>query len=334
MPIIRIALLLVVLGGLTLLLGQNWSPVLPLVFLGAKTQALPLAIWILLSIAAGAVTSLLITGLFKLANYFAPPLKRRRPASPRRNAQKSQARYTTGGRPSTKPDTKTPSNTADDWSSNSTTDDDDWGFEGDTEKTRDSKPNDVKGTYEVSSQPKSNYQAGAYSYSDKEPANSSVGKTESVYDADYRVLTPPYRQPDTDDQNDGFSVQPSVTTTTASPQPDTNSTPSPTADDWDSDFNEDDCAFEDETPVSDPVTSTYEVSSEPKSGSRSGSVYSYSYREGKSDVGSKSVSDADYQVMPPNPESDTTQNDDDWGFGDDNEFEDGDRSQDIKRRDR
>jgi hypothetical protein len=135
MPIIRIALLLVVLGGLTLLLGQNWSPVLPLIFLGAKTQALPLAIWILLSIAAGAITSLLITGLFKLANYFASPLKRRRTASPRRNAQTSQARYTTASRPSTKLDTEsTSSNTTDDWSSNSTTDDDDWGFEGDTEK--------------------------------------------------------------------------------------------------------------------------------------------------------------------------------------------------------
>lgn len=329
----RIALLLVVLGGLTLLLGQNWSPVLPLVFLGAKTQALPLAIWILLSIAAGAITSLLITGLFKLANYFTPPLKRR-PASPRRNAQKSQARYTTGGRPPIKPDPKTPSNTADDWSSNSTTDDDDWGFEGDTKKTRDSTPNDVKGTYE-SSQPKSNYQAGAYSYSDKELTNSSVGKTEAVYDADYRVLTPPYRQPDTaeDDQDEGFSVQPSVANTTPT-QPDANSSPSHTADDWDSDFSEDDWNFEDETPITNSVTSTYEVSSEPKSGSRSGSVYSYSYREGKSDVGSKSVSDADYQVMPPNPESDTTQNDDDWGFGDDNEFEDGDRAQDIKRRDR
>jgi len=38
MPMIRIVLLLV-LGGLTLLLTQNWFPVLPLVFLGIKTQA-------------------------------------------------------------------------------------------------------------------------------------------------------------------------------------------------------------------------------------------------------------------------------------------------------
>jgi hypothetical protein len=35
--------------------------------------------------------------------------------------------------------------------------------------------------------------------------------------------------------------------------------------------------------------------------------------------------------MPPNL-SGYYSNDDDWGFGDDNEFEDGDRDQDIKRR--
>jgi len=34
-------------------------------------QALPLAIWILLSVGAGACTSVFITGLFKLSNYFA-----------------------------------------------------------------------------------------------------------------------------------------------------------------------------------------------------------------------------------------------------------------------
>ena len=46
MAVIRLILLVAVLGGLTLLLVQNWSPALPLVFLGIRTQALPLAIWI------------------------------------------------------------------------------------------------------------------------------------------------------------------------------------------------------------------------------------------------------------------------------------------------
>ena len=71
MPVIRIVLLLLVLGGLSLLLAQNWLPVLQLVFLGMRTPALPLAIWILIGVAAGALTSLLITALFKLSNYLA-----------------------------------------------------------------------------------------------------------------------------------------------------------------------------------------------------------------------------------------------------------------------
>lgn len=191
MPVIRLILLLVVLGGLTLLLTQNWSPVLPLVFLGVKTQALPLAIWILISIAAGAFTSLSITGLFKLSNHFGRPSKRRYASDA--SAQYSQPPKTAASQP--KPDTESTPTDADDWSS-STTDDDDWDFEDEPEKTRDSTQNTVKDatTYKVSTEPKTSNQTGAYSYSYQEPSNSGVGKTESVYDADYRVLTPPYQQ--------------------------------------------------------------------------------------------------------------------------------------------
>ena len=336
MPVIRLFLLLVVLGGLTLLLGQNWSPVLPLVFLGAKTQALPLAIWILLSVAAGAVTSLFITGLFKLANYFTrSPSSRRKASPPTRSSAQRQARYTATSRPPPKPNpNSTPSNPANDWLSDSTTDDDDWGFEKDTDKTRSNSPKDV------SSAPKSNYQAGSYSYSYQEPSNSGVGKTESVYDADYRVIKPPYSQPDTaeNDEDGGFSAQPSVPPNTAASRPskpDTDSTPSNDADDWDSDSNDEDWNFEEdseEKPFSSDTVRTpnYEVNNEPKSGYRAGSVYSYSYREAKnSDLGNESVSDAERVSTSP----DSTQDEDDWGFEDDDDFGDeGDRDSDIKRR--
>ena len=189
MPVIRLTLLLVVLGGLTLLLTQNWSPVLPLVFLGLKTQALPLAIWILSSIAAGAFTSLCITGLFKLSNHFGRSSKRRYVSGA--SAQYSQPPKTAASQP--KPDDATATDD-DDWSS--TTDDDDWDFEDEADKTRDSTQNTVKDstTSKVSTEPKTSNQSGAYSYSYQEPSNSGVGKTESVYDADYRVLTPPYQQ--------------------------------------------------------------------------------------------------------------------------------------------
>lgn len=190
MPVIRLILLLVVLGGLTLLLTQNWSPVLPLVFLGVKTQALPLAIWILISIAAGAFTSLFITSLFKLSNHFGRSSKRRYVSGA--SAQYSQPPKTAASQP--KPDDANSTDT-DDWSSG-TTDDDDWDFEDEPDKTRDSTQNTVKDstTSKVSTEPKTSNQSGAYSYSYQEPSNSGVGKTESVYDADYRVLTPPYQQ--------------------------------------------------------------------------------------------------------------------------------------------
>ncbi|MGA9380290.1 MAG: hypothetical protein WBV73_16115, partial [Phormidium sp.] len=40
-----------------------------------------------------------------------------------------------------------------------------------------------------------------YSYSYKNPSNSAIGKTESVYDAEYRVITPPYRPLDSEEED-------------------------------------------------------------------------------------------------------------------------------------
>ncbi|HCF28378.1 MAG TPA: hypothetical protein DEV81_14515 [Cyanobacteria bacterium UBA11049] len=208
MAVIRLFLLLVVLGCLTLLLVQNWSPVLPLVFLGARTQPLPLAIWILFSIAAGAITSLFISGCFKLSNYFTPsqPRKRRQVAASsfrsnttRAEAPKSsQANYTTS---TSQPNTdSTPTEDLNDWESNSS---DDWDFEQETQvrdKTPRTEPQDTvreDKNYQVNNEPKSSYRDSSYSYSYREPSNSGVGRTESIYDADYRVLTPPHRQTNT-----------------------------------------------------------------------------------------------------------------------------------------
>ncbi|MGF1675082.1 MAG: LapA family protein, partial [Rivularia sp. (in: cyanobacteria)] len=66
MTVIRLILLVAVLGGLMLLLAQNWTPAIPLVFLGFRTQPFSLAMWMLLSTAAGSFTSLLISGLLQL----------------------------------------------------------------------------------------------------------------------------------------------------------------------------------------------------------------------------------------------------------------------------
>jgi len=69
MPAISLVLLLVIVGGLTLFALQNWSPSLSLVFLGSPTLPLPLAVWILLGLAAGVMTGLSIAALFRWYSY-------------------------------------------------------------------------------------------------------------------------------------------------------------------------------------------------------------------------------------------------------------------------
>ena len=209
MPLIRILLILTVLGGLTLLLAQNWSPVLPLVFLGIKTQALPLAILILLSITAGVLTSLLITGLFKLSNYFAAQQLRYRGQDKATRRSSSNQDYDAPSSPKPPQSSATNSTPSDpsDWDSQPK--DDDWDFNEDADNERNSRSQDeVRATnYERQQQPKSSSQSGSvYSYGYREPSSSGVGKTESVYDADYRVIKPPYKEPDKakEDEDWGF----------------------------------------------------------------------------------------------------------------------------------
>ncbi len=57
----RLILLVVVLVALVVLTVQNLSPSLQLVFLASRTQALPLAFWLLSAIALGSLTTILIT---------------------------------------------------------------------------------------------------------------------------------------------------------------------------------------------------------------------------------------------------------------------------------
>ena len=206
MAVIRLFLLLVVLGCLTLLLMQNWSPVLALRFLGVQSQPLPLAIWILFGVVAGAITSLFITACFKLSNlttYPAPPRRKKVKVSStgNRTTPRSSESYTT----TTQPKTDSTVRDFNDWESNSG---DDWDFAEevqDTNKKPNPEPQDTvrdNTNYETNTAPKSSSRSGSYSYSYREPSNSGVGRTESVYDADYRVLTPPYRQTNTNTDTD------------------------------------------------------------------------------------------------------------------------------------
>jgi hypothetical protein len=206
MALFRLILLVAIMGGLALLLVQNWSPILPLVFFGMQSKPLPLAIWILFSTAAGAATSLLISGLFQLS-YLAAPQR------PTASASKSRRTSASGSRPPrekyadsyTSPPpsaakTSSPSNPDDDWDINNN---ENWDFEEKSNATtsRDTEVRDSQ-SYERRQEPTDSFRSGSsYSYSYREPKNSGVGKTESVYDADYRVIIPPY-QPSSDDLTD------------------------------------------------------------------------------------------------------------------------------------
>jgi len=209
MAVIRLFLLVAVLGSLTLLLVQNWSPIIPLVFLGMRTQPLPLAMWILFSTTAGAVTSLLIASLFKFSTYFAgqqrkTPLKS--PATYKSTANRTPREESTPRKeapPSTNREAEPRTSKAlDDWETDSSTNDD-WDFDEKSTPSPQNTPVRDSNTYERQQEPTAGSKSGSvYSYSYQEPKNSGVGKTESVYDADYRVIVPPYQPSTTKDSED------------------------------------------------------------------------------------------------------------------------------------
>ncbi|NJL63801.1 MAG: LapA family protein [Methylacidiphilales bacterium] len=206
MAVIRLILLVAVLGGLTLLLVQNFSPALPLVFLGVRSQPLPLAMWILLSVVAGGITELLISSLYELTNYFGGSSKQTRPqstvSSSNRNSSYRQPENTSRSTssPESREKSEYRSNAEDDWNLE---DNEDWDFEQQQkpnyrpqEEPRDKQVSSNSKNYEREQQPiRSDKSGSSYSISYREPKNTGVGKTESVYDADYRVIVPPYQPP-------------------------------------------------------------------------------------------------------------------------------------------
>ncbi|HLO52189.1 MAG TPA: hypothetical protein VK211_27565 [Kamptonema sp.] len=264
MSVARVILFLVVMGGLTLFVLQNASLSLSLVFLGMRSQTLPLSVWIVMSLAAGTFTSFLISGLVAFSNYLAekewrvrsdrsqpsdsfpenPSSGYRPPPSPKKpdldpsvmgwQSRETEASYsprTEYGTPSSynvktfQQEVYQPSSVnlnegvppvssqsgdrnqgnvefssrteeiEDDWveGSSSFTQNDDWGDE--AEQVPPSRKEDIAenpSNYEFRQEPKTQSWLGSvYSFGYREPQNTGVGKTESVYDANFRVITPP-----------------------------------------------------------------------------------------------------------------------------------------------
>jgi hypothetical protein len=78
---IRVGLLILVLAGLVIFTVQNLSPVLPFSFLFGRTLAMPLAFWLLVAIALGSVTALVLSGLMRFGPPGNRPQKRRSPSA-------------------------------------------------------------------------------------------------------------------------------------------------------------------------------------------------------------------------------------------------------------
>ncbi|MFM7408550.1 MAG: LapA family protein [Cuspidothrix sp.] len=191
MSVIRLVILVTAISGLIILLVQNLSPSLPLVFLGMRTQSLPLALWILFSIIAGMITSVIIISLIKFASYLH---LQEQPISPSKSIPTS-SRVKQNTPPSTTPPPSVSQfdDELDDWETNRN--EDNW----DDEDNLESPPEP--------SSPKSR-PSSVYSYSSQAPKNTAVGKNETIYDADYRVIIPPHQEPNqknvTDDNDWDF----------------------------------------------------------------------------------------------------------------------------------
>ena len=222
MPINRIVLVVLVVGGLTLFAFSNLSPVLPLVFLGRTMVPLPLAAWIGGAIAAGAITSFCLQILSSLqrgypTRSFEEPreIPRRTRVSSRDSEEptpESQTPYTPPSPPPPPPKAPT-SREASDWEEPVSTD---WDFDEEpaaqTANRKDfdqerpmTTPTADSTNYEVKQEPKTTSKSGSvYSYSYREPSESGVGKTEAVYDANFRVITPPYQKPPEPEEDDDW----------------------------------------------------------------------------------------------------------------------------------
>jgi hypothetical protein len=178
MAVIRLIILVTATLGLIILLVQNLSPSLPLVFLGMQTQSLPLALWILFSIIAGIITSVIIISLMKFTTY----LNLQEQPIPVSKSIPTSSRV----KPNTPPPTSPPPPVSqfddefDDWETNRN--EDNWNDEDNLESVPEASPPGTR-------------PSSVYSYSSQSPKNTAVGKTETIYDADYRVIIPPYEKP-------------------------------------------------------------------------------------------------------------------------------------------
>ena len=193
MSLIRIVFLVVILIGLAGLTLQNLIPALSLVFLGMRSQPIPLGYLILAAVTAGMATGLVLLGLLRLSNHFT------------QRQLRSRIRELESWQSSSSWQAGTTSSTASAYSRTSYPDAKSDSYSEPVDSYRSGEENQgyysqTNKTYEVEQHPKSRYQSGStYSYSYRDADQSGAGRRESVVDADYREVTPAYNSADDED---------------------------------------------------------------------------------------------------------------------------------------
>lgn len=203
----RLLILVLLLGGISVFVLQNREPV-TLVFFGSNKTTLPIAFWVLSFTGAGAMTSVLWQILNRSGKSSNPSTTQRvYPKSPDPFPPSSRVQDS-GVRPRQQewrsPMNSPPSRAESDWE---TEDKEDWNIEQAPIKEPEPNPprdnferslkEDVATNFEAQQQPKTVSHTGSvYSYGYREAKNQEqdTGKTDQVYDANYRVITPPYRE--------------------------------------------------------------------------------------------------------------------------------------------
>ena len=263
MPVARLIILLLLLLGVALLTLQNWSPALPLVFWGMETQPLPLGVWVAIAIATGALTNFFITGLLQLANAFSPNIQSPRTAAEHPTADRTVVQSATRTKIQT-PDYETAS----------------------TGQFSQTVPQEAANFSSAGSQTAANAAAANFDADNPnpwQPAANQFQVDDRKFDDRKQEIESTPDESDWSDWEEEF--EPAVEDTD---WPDWEEEPEPA----------------DRSPSRRPVDRTsqnYEKPQTPRTTSRSGSTYSYSYRDSsKSGAGSReSVYDAEYRVIIP-----------------------------------
>lgn len=220
----RLILLALMLIGTVVSLLQNQQPI-ALYFLGTDSQTalfslqLPLGIWIVLFTLAGIITSLAIQFLTRSPTSLSPkPSRNRRPPAP----EPPETPYSRPEPQKSDWETSPPP----EWEQSIEEEEDEWDIEEPpTENTIPRQPNivdDTRSEFEVEKPPKATSQEGtvySYTYGElsdrissqpspeppkpkKKPSSSQPGG--DVYDAQYRIITPPYQpsqEPNNEDED-------------------------------------------------------------------------------------------------------------------------------------